>query len=349
MIKFLYIASSSFSGSTLLSFLLNTHPDMCTVGETEGWSYGRDEVFPCSCGAALSDCSFFQTIAAAFQREGLPFDPRDFGTGYRLAHGTRLNRYLTAELPRIESTPLEIIRNQLVAHVPPFGRRLASQDRANLVFAQTALATRQAAVFVDAQKSPHRLRHLRRIRELDIYVLHLIRDPRGVTLSNMKKKGVDAALAIRLWLREQAAICRIAQEFPKRVTVYYEDLCDRMDDTLAAIHRFVGIAPRRPPADLKSVQHHILGNEMRLGAVTAIAKDLRWTRDLSAVDLDAIARACGTFRRRHVNHPVSETIARYGCDVPGARGAAQAEHARSQTGDQPTRDTPAVQDVTRGA
>lgn len=348
MIKFLYLTSSSYSGSTLLSFLLNTHPDIFTVGETEGWNYGRDEVFPCSCGAPLSDCGFFRTIAAAFRSEGLPYNPREFGTRYRLAHSTRLNRYLTDELPRIGSSALETVRDRLVACVPRFARLLARQDRANLVFVQTALATSHARVFVDAAKSPFRLRHLRRIPELDIHVLHLVRDPRGVTLSNMKKKEYDAALCVRLWIREQVVISRIAREFPKLMTIYYEDLCEALDDTLAAIHNFAGIPPRRPPADFRSVPHHILGNEMRLAAASSIVKDSRWTRELSVADLGTIARACAAFRQRHANHPVSEMIARYGSDVLDASRTPRPEQPLSQVRARSIPDTTVARETNRG-
>ena len=139
----------------------------------------------------------------------------------------------------------------------------------------------------------------------------------------MKKKGFPADLAIRLWLHEQLTTSRIADEFPKHLTIHYEQLCDAIDDTLGEIHEFVGV-PRLPaPADFKSVEHHILGNEMRLRATDAIAKDSRWTRELTVPDLDTIARACRAFRRGHGHHTVAEIIARYGCDTrDGSRAPA---------------------------
>jgi hypothetical protein len=332
MTKFLYITSSSFSGSTLLAFLLNAHPDIVTVSEMDGWNYGPNEVFPCSCGAPLSGCAFFRRIAGAFGDAGLPFDFREFGTRYTLVQNARLNRYLTGQLPRVQSTRLELLRDRLVTALPNFARLLARQDRANMVFIQTALAARRGTVFLDACKTPFRLRHLRRIRDLDIHVLHLVRDPRGVALSNMKKKGYGASLAIRLWIDEQVAICRVAEEFPKRLILYYEDLCAAVDDTLAAVHDFVGVPPRRPPADFRSVEHHILGNEMRLASTAAVVQDSRWMRELSEADLVIIARASTAFHQRHANHPVAEMIARYGCDRLDASRAAQREEMPRPTG-----------------
>jgi hypothetical protein len=108
MNRSLYITSSSYSGSTLLSFLLNTHPEIFTVGEMDGWNYGEDETFECSCGRILCECPFFRRVARAFADEGLPFDYRDFGTMYRLARSARFNRYLLGSLPASSSTRARI-------------------------------------------------------------------------------------------------------------------------------------------------------------------------------------------------------------------------------------------------
>ena len=54
--RFLYVVGTSFTGSTLLSFLLNLHPQIVSVGEMTGPFRGvaDRQAYPCSCGAALS-------------------------------------------------------------------------------------------------------------------------------------------------------------------------------------------------------------------------------------------------------------------------------------------------------
>jgi hypothetical protein len=314
MLRVLFVTSSSYSGSTLLSFLLNTHPRIFTVGEMNGWNYGENETFKCSCGKVLSDCPFFRRISNAFRENDLHFDPRNFGTDYRLAESERLNRYLTGPLPgAIPSTVLEKTRDALVAYVPSFSRLLARQDRANRTFFHTALSYSGAYVFVDACKDPYRLRHLRRIQDIDLHVVYLVRDLRGVVFSNfeLRKPGWDAKSATRMWIRQQLNILRIISDFPRTISVYYEDLCDAPDETLAAIHRFIGLDPYPFTGNLKSAEHHILGNVMRLSNVDKIVKNTRWERELSTGDLEAISRTAMDFVHRNKHHPLSKVIQHY--------------------------------------
>ena len=255
--------------------------------------------------------SLFSEIASAFRAKCLPFDPRNFGTAYRLVGNTRIDRYLTGAMPWISTTGLEQLRDACVGRIPPFAARLAQQDLANQTFIQRALAYSNAEVFVDACKSPYRLRHLRRLAGLQLQVVHLLRDPRGVALSNMTKRGWDAALSARLWIREQATILRIVREFPWVTQVYYEDVCDAADETVARLSRFVGLAPHSLPADFKTVEHHILGNWMRLRTSGAITRDTRWQTALSSRDRDAILQRLRAFLSRHETHPLSAIIRRY--------------------------------------
>ena len=69
--RVLYIACSSFSGSTLLSFLLNSHPKIVTLGHTTGWHFDDDETFLCSCGEPIQSCAFYQSMSRAFRDFGL--------------------------------------------------------------------------------------------------------------------------------------------------------------------------------------------------------------------------------------------------------------------------------------
>lgn len=66
-IRYAYVASTSRSGSTLLSMLMNAHPDVASIGEL-GPAYGqyaeniRKEGYPCSCGREIKQCSFWEKI-----------------------------------------------------------------------------------------------------------------------------------------------------------------------------------------------------------------------------------------------------------------------------------------------
>ena len=118
MAKLLYLTATQFSGTTLLSFLLNQHPAIATVGHTMGWSFDDPDKFRCSCGERIADCLLFRHIAAAYEEEGLVFRPNDFGTAFRVTDNSALNYYLTEALPRTGSTRLEALRDRLVRMAP---------------------------------------------------------------------------------------------------------------------------------------------------------------------------------------------------------------------------------------
>jgi hypothetical protein len=178
---------------------------------------------------------------------------------------------------------------------------------------QTALSYSGARVFVDACKDAYRLRHFRRLKELDLHVVYLVRDLRGVVLSNLelKKPGWDAMRMTRMWLHQQRTILRILSEFPSVMTIYYEDLIDMVDETLATIHRFVGLTPQQFSGDFKTVEHHVLGNTMRLSDTSKIVKSRRWQQELSGEALEAISRTALAFVQEHKHHPLAKIIEHY--------------------------------------
>jgi hypothetical protein len=239
--RLLYVTSSSYSGSTLLAFLLNTHPGIFTVSEMIGWDFEDGEEFRCSCGATLDRCPLFVSIAKAFADHGLPFRTNRFGTAYQLVADERLNRYLTTNLPRSRNSTAERLRDTLVRRLPLLRNRLRRTEQANRVFVETVLAYSGASVFADVSKEPHRLRHLARIPEFKVAVLYLVRDIRGVVVSNMRERANDVRTAARIWLWDQHDIQRILQEFPGARTLYYEDLCQDVDRELAGMHAFLGL------------------------------------------------------------------------------------------------------------
>lgn len=307
MARVLYIACSSFSGSTLLSFLLNTHPAMTTVGHTVGYPFTPEEDFRCSCGAALPDCPFFSRMAQVIGGHGLPFRYDSFGTRFGLATPGRLSRHLTENLPWIRSSAWEKARDALLWSSPVIGPIFRRQLRANEIFIDQALEYSGAEVYVDNSHGPYRLRHLSRSDKVDLSAIHAVRDFRGVVLSFMNRRGWTAAQAIGAWLAEQANIVRVFAEFDRTTTVFYEDVCAATDETLQSIHRFAGLPPQPGPADFKSVEHHILGNVMR-ESTTSIRVDRRWRTDLGVRDRETAERAAQTFIDRNPGHQLSRIL-----------------------------------------
>jgi len=137
-----------------------------------------------------------------------------------------------------------------------------------------------------------------------------VRDPRGVAWSSRKNSGLTPEVAVRLWLRRQADILRISPELPATLRIYYEELCTDADAALARIHRFAGLEPEAFPGDFKSKEHHILGNQMRLGT-GGVKLDTRWREELPAQTQRQIEDLCRSYARSNPASPVVATIRHY--------------------------------------
>jgi hypothetical protein len=277
----------------------------------EGWHFAEDEMFFCSCGETLEACPLFRSIATEFQQNGLPFDPRNFGTAYRLAKSDRLNRFLTGQLPILPSTAAERCRDWLVSLMPRMREHIDQCNQANLIFIRSALSFSGAEVFVDATKNPYRLRFLRTLSGLELKVLHLIRDFHGVVLSFMENRSLGAVEATKMWIREQSNILRITSEFAPVLKIHYEDLCEEVGNSLAEIHKFIGLHPKPFPGNFQSGEHHILGNKMRLESSGRIAKSARWKTALSQSQLGQINLVATGFVKRFASHPLSAILKYY--------------------------------------
>lgn len=80
--------------------------------------------------------------------------------------------------------------------------------------------------------------------------------------------------------------------------VRYESLCAEPETTLTRIFEFFGLDPMRVELDFRSVEHHILGNSMRLGSSSDIRLDEKWRSQLTDADLNIFDRIAGKFNRR---------------------------------------------------
>lgn len=311
MSNLLYITSSSYSGSTLLSFLLNIHPSIFSVSEMEGWHFSDNETFYCSCGDPINKCKFFTTIEKAFYNNSLPFKYNDFGTKYRVVRNNRINRYLTAAIPYCDRLFIEKIRDNIIRIIPAFRKRILLCDASNATFIKTALAYSNASVFIDATKDPFRIKFLERNTEIDsLKILYLIRDFRGVTLSIMENRNCSATKAFNLWLNEQQRIIRNCINY-QPVTIYYEDICNNTDSTLAQIHEYIGLPPALYPGNFKTVEHHILGNTMRLKNISGIEKSERWKTGLASEDLESIIQNAKQYISSHSGDLISGILQRH--------------------------------------
>lgn len=319
MIRLTYILAASHSGSTLTAMLLGAHADVCTVGELKWTSMGDVEQYRCSCGAFIKACPFWSDVRAGMHQRGFTFDLKDPGTDVR--SGTRdFERRLLAPLHR--GPVLEALRDGALILSPGWSRRLREHQARNRAFMEVLLQRTGKKVLVDSSKIGIRLKYLLRTPGLDIRVIRVIRDGRGVALTytdpaafadardpSLKGGGSGAGrdhqrlsmmAAAREWRRsnEEAAAILAGVDRSRWTEVRYEDLCAAPEQQLTRLCNFIGVDPLRRRMDFRQTEHHVVGNGMRLDSTSEIRVDNRWMEVLGPTELQTFATVAGSLNRR---------------------------------------------------
>lgn len=293
---FAFLLAHSFSGSTLLSFLLGAHPEIATVGEMFIDPSSNTSGYPCSCGEPIERCGFWRRVSKAMAMRGVSFDVRSGDASLTAAsYGPLGSRVVWAE-PR--GPFLESVRRAALALLPRVRRELDRRIAVNRHLAETVLDLRQARVFVDATKRPGRALLLRRDPRLDLRVIHLVRDGRAVAQSTVRNLGRTVEDGARSWVASLHRSEDLRRSFPPErwITVRHEDLCRDSRGTLARIFAFLGVSPEPDgieTQDFRAGDHHIIGNRMRLSRASEIRLDERWRTELTPDQLRAIERIAG--------------------------------------------------------
>ena len=291
--------------------LLNGHPDIAAIGET---STARREAhmdtFQCSCGLLMDQCPFWTDVAERMHQAGHPdFRLANFKLGFDPARRTLGGRLLYGSL---RLAPLERARDWVAARLPGHRARMTAVGRRNRDFARAVLGATGAGVVVDTSKERMRARDLHHWLGMDLRVIYLVRDPRGVVYSSVRRGrdgGDERAAAVR-WAKVNAAIMNATAYLPRerRLLVRYEELCADPDAVLRRIARFLDLDPSRlRPRAASAGPLHVLGNRTRLIPVTDIRLDEKWRTALSDKQLLRIGRVTRATERRIADAGISGT------------------------------------------
>ena len=183
--KVLYIAGSGRSGSTLLDRILGQLDGFLAAGELENvWERGMLADRKCGCGLPFSRCPIWTAILK-----------RAFGgpDGVDARRMAARNRERTG--PR--RVPSVMARGVRAANPDAAAHRETLQRLYQAVQQETG-----CRVIVDSSKSPLYAEQLRTLPGVDLYVVHLVRDPRATAYSFQRRKKVPDFGDERLMLRQ---------------------------------------------------------------------------------------------------------------------------------------------------
>ena len=287
-----YIMGHGYSGSTLLTFLLGSHPRIATIGELGIAPRGKTptpEEYFCSCQAPILECDFWQRVTQRMAERGHPFDIWESDLDFRHNGGGLSDVVLRA----VQRGPaLEAARNAALRVLPAARREMRRVLARIEALVETVLAIQDRGVFLDSSKRPERAVFMSRVPSFKMKVIHLVRDGRAVSWSSMKNLGIGPEEAARSWVADNQGSEHARRYFdPERwMTLRYEDLCTDPEATLTRIYDFIGVPAKNGLHDFRNFEHHIIGNRMRLASTSEIRLDERWKEALTPEQMTIVER-----------------------------------------------------------
>lgn len=281
----LYLGGLGRSGTTVLERVLGELPGACSVGElVHLWQRGVLDDEKCGCGRAFSRCPFWTEVGA-----------RAFG-GWDRALAGRMEE-LRHRVDRTRYVPGLLVPVLL-------GRRRAELREYVATFVRLYRAIAEAgggAIVIDSSKHSSLAFCLRSTPDLDLRVVHVVRDSRGVAYSWTKEvhrpeAAAEDALMTRyspvrsaaLWVGHNVCFGALRLLRTPTVQLRYEDFVGAPGATLERLTGFAGLADRGPSWSFLegssvtlSPSHTVAGNPMRFRTgKLQLRRDDAWRREL---------------------------------------------------------------------
>ncbi len=301
-IPVLFIGAVPRSGSTVLSDLLDQHPHMVNIGEmVHLWERGVIGDNLCGCGRKFSECEFWTKVGE------LAFGGWAHISGDRM-HALQRRADRTRYIPALLSPGLS---RSLSTNIVQYGAVVSRILRA-------VLEVSGAPVIVDTSKHVSTALLLRQLPDVDLRVLHLVRDPRGVAHSWSKSVArpevTDADLEMaRLhpgriglrWLWFNWAFSNMDRLGVPVTTLRYEDFVAAPTEALDQIFQFAGVnsdmtSSLADHATGRLEGHSVAGNPRRLDqGPIEVRDDEAWRSQLDPAMRRLVTRITGPMLRRY--------------------------------------------------
>lgn len=284
--KLLFIAGTGRSGTTLLDRILGQLDGFFSVGELDNmWQRGILSDRKCGCGLPFSRCP---TWTAILKRA---FGGPDGVDARRMAAANR-ERTGPRRVPSVLARGVRRDDPATVAHLETLHRLY-----------QAVQEETGCRVLVDSSKSALYAEHLRALPGVDLYLVHLVRDPRATAYSFRRRKTLPdfdderlmqrqpPAVSSRRWVLWQTVTELLWRTRPDRyLRVRYEDLARSPEATIRRITALLGEAPGELPflsdATVRlEPTHSVSGNPNRFttGSVEVVPDD-EWMHLMKRTD-----------------------------------------------------------------
>lgn len=295
-----YVTGYGRSGSTVLDIVLGEHSQLFGAGELTNFSR---RVWPnneyCSCGATVRDCPFWSVVAQQFLSR--------FGQ----------NAFADYAKLQVRFENLSVVARSRVGLVPQAGRKEYGAYTRGLFEIVAKLSGKP--IIIDSSKIPGRAAALLNIDDIDLRIIHLVRDGRAVAWSMLKPYEVDAKVGLerRLpgrsvprtalrWSMVNLGAESVAQRVDpdKSARLSYEAFVSKPADELARLGKVLGVdmgdlVSRLESGPPFSATHVVAGSRWRMGGPITLRLDQEWRRTMPAHERHKFQVLSGWLQRRY--------------------------------------------------
>jgi hypothetical protein len=286
--RIVFIVGMGRSGTTLLELLLGRLQGWVAGGELRRYWHGEStQGWLCGCGRRLADCDLWRQVRAELRRGGILPD--------------EYPRFLALQASHLRLRPAAMARLLISARgaedtLSPLHRYQLGMSRLYSAVARAA----EARVVVDSSKEPPDAYLATWNPDVEVFAVHLVRDPRAVAHSFLKRvpepqpdleympRANAFGAAVRWDLRHGFCEALLKRRLGRRfMRMRYEDL---VSDPVAAVRSIARFA-HEPDPDLRFIQngrvefepnHTFSGNPLRLGqAAIEVHPDEAWRAKMS--------------------------------------------------------------------
>jgi len=263
-LKLLFIAGSGRNGSTLLARLLGQIDGYQNIGEATQYLFNERMIakqIPCGCGRPLSKCEFWQEIISDIGIDEI--------------------RPLSTSLMSMRQIPMMLSPIKS----PSFQKKIQKLLSVSIEYYEAIQKKSGCKVIVDASKNPTNAFILGQLPDIDLYVVHLVRDPRGTVSSWSKPKGYLRSFPMHTttlwWLAYNLFSELLRFSIKKYVLVRYEDFVQDPSKHITKIAQAVtnqDITPNFIEGSQVWIdtQHMLGSNPDKLSSGQVMIKDQHW-------------------------------------------------------------------------
>ena len=285
-VKVLAIVGVGRSGSTILSKSLGAIEGFVNIGEpVMVWEHGLKANQKCGCNSKFNSCEFWNAVLKKTWGELDDITKTDISHLYHLFEAQDIPSYR------------QLLRGYTLENQFNSSETLkASNYMANLEKFYNSLYTVGGnQILIDSSKLPTYLHLLSLLPSIDLFLLHLVRDPRAVSFSWQRKKARQKSIlkSSREWLSWNLFFDYFGYKLSENyIRIYYENFIEKPRVTIRNILRFLEepeVNADFPFIDDNTVRlykdHNIGGNTSRKSVgSTVITPDNEWRYNLSFVN-----------------------------------------------------------------